>query len=173
MLYARTSIYGIRAGMARVSGGCQRPRSRRLSGRFTRIGSNVDRVRTVLEEGRQAINPSKQRPVFAVAIAPSEPGAFLIDAYAVKHAEERVREVDFVLGEAPFEKPWAGLLPPVVSVGQRRLRIGTPDRGVGSIRETLTRSSIWTAARSLVSPTIPCSPLISDSCLARPTMKST
>jgi len=96
--------------------------------RFTRTGSDVDRVRTVLEQGRQAMKPTEERPLLAIAIAPSQRGSLLIDEDAVKRAEERVRRVDFVRGESPFDAPWAGLIAPLVGVGQRRLRIGTPSQ---------------------------------------------
>jgi hypothetical protein len=94
--------------------------------RFTRVGSDQDRLDTVLNQGREAMMPSEERPLFALALVPSQRGNLLIDAELVKRTEERVRQADFTAGRPPFEAPWAGLFAPVVLVGRRRLRIGTP-----------------------------------------------
>jgi hypothetical protein len=95
--------------------------------RFTRVRSDVARVEAVMTEGRIAMDPPADRTLFAVALAPSQRGNLLIDAVAVRHAEERARQTDLSGHQSLFSGPWAGLFPPRVSVGPRKLRIGTTD----------------------------------------------
>jgi hypothetical protein len=99
--------------------------------RFTRVGADVDRVYDVLEQGRGLMALTPDLPLLAFALAPSERGSLIVDAEALGRAEDRVRQPDFTGGQPPFEGPWAGLFPPIVAAGRRRLRIGTTDQHGG------------------------------------------
>jgi hypothetical protein len=94
--------------------------------RFTRIGTDLERVEQVMREGIYVTDIDPDEDAYlALALVPSQSGSFQVDASAVRSVEEWARGHPDLWRDGIFAGPFDGGGGPLTGVGVRRVRIGS------------------------------------------------